>query len=75
MAWLGTVAAGKCKMFKMFCLEPVSLSEATPRNWHRHSSRVEVIRYPEDVVGGEPIFAPRNGTGEEAQTSCNHTLC
>eukprot|EP00439_Symbiodinium_sp_Y106_P008010 s5560_g1.t1 len=24
-----------------------------------------VIRYPEGVVGGEPIFAPRNGTGEE----------
>ncbi|CAE7434156.1 CCD1 [Symbiodinium necroappetens] len=24
-----------------------------------------VIRYPDDVVGGEPIFAPRNGTGEE----------
>lgn len=24
-----------------------------------------VIQYPDDVVGGEPIFAPRNGTGEE----------
>ncbi|CAE7214973.1 CCD1 [Symbiodinium natans] len=24
-----------------------------------------VIHYPDDVIGGEPIFAPRNGTGEE----------
>ena len=43
-------------------------------HWHQQrlclEPRIEVIHYPDDVIGGEPIFAPRNGTGEEDLVFC-----